>query len=419
MKCSPHITTAYIDLDAVRDNYRHLRAILAANGREDGPTVTLTDYNGGERRFTWPAMLPVIKADAYGHGKIRVAQTLMEQEGVEIFALGQVQEAAELRQGIAEATKRSGRTPPLLISLLGPIGPEDVELCEQYDIIPILHTPEQFPLLKALKKPLPVAVKCDSGMARLGFSPKDMDQTVERLRALPGVFPVLAVSHLANADTANGPASIRAQAEVFAGMLASLRRVWPDVAASLCNSAGLLQVRIASEVIGPHTCRAGLSLYGGNPMHGTNLAELGKGLKPAMSVCATVISVRTLQTGEGTGYGHAFVAREPMRIGIIAAGYSNYVPRSLSNRGCFCAGGTRVRVLGRVSMEMTAIDLSDAPDIGVGDKVWLLGGPYETAVTPEELADTWGTISYEVFCLLGSNPRVYERTAQCRPTHRS
>lgn len=408
MKRSPYVTTTYVNLDAICDNYRHLRDILAANGQQAGPVMTLPDRNGGERRFTWPVMLPVIKSDAYGHGHIRVAQALMDREGADIFALGHVQEAADLRQGIAEATERSGRTPPLLISLLGLTGPEDVELCEEFGIIPMIHTPEQLPLLENLKRPLPVAIKCNTGMARLGFGPKDMDRLVERLKALPKVVPVLAVSHLASADTDNGAATIRAQAELFAGMLASLRRAWPNIAVSLCNSAGLLQVRIATEVIGQHTCRAGLSLYGGNPMHGTGLVGLGKGLKPAMSVCATVIAERELQPGEGTGYGHAYVAMEPMRIGIIAAGYSNYVPRSLSNRGCFCAGGARVRVLGRVSMEMTAIDLSDVPEIGVGDRVWLLGGPYETAVTAEELADTWGTISYEVFCLMGGNARVYE-----------
>ena len=412
MKRSPYVPTTHINLDAICGNYRHLRGLLAANGQQAGPSVILPGRDGESLHFTWPDMLPVIKSNAYGHGHIQVAHALMEKENANIFALGHVQEAAELRQGIEEMAKRFGRTPnrslPLLISLLGPTGPEDVELCEEFGIIPMIHTVEQLPLLEKLKKPLPVAIKCNSGMARLGFAPGDIDRVVERLRALPKVVPVLAVSHLANADTDNGAATIRAQAEIFAGMLASLRQAWPHIAVSLCNSAGLLQVRIASEVIGQHTCRAGLSLYGGNPMHGTALAALGKGLKPAMSVRATVIAVRTLQPGEGTGYGHAFVAMEPMRIGIIAAGYSNYVPRSLSNRGCFCAEGTRVRVLGRVSMEMTAIDLSDVPKVGVGDKVWLLGGPYETAVTPEELADTWGTISYEVFCLLGGNAREYE-----------
>jgi alanine racemase len=285
-----------------------------------------------------------------------------------------------------------------------------VEQCEQYDIIPVIHAFEQLVLLRALKKRkkrFAVAIKCDSGMARLGFSPEDAGRLVERLRGLPGVLPVLAVSHLASADTDDGADSIRAQAAVFVRMLASLRRAWPDIAVSLCNSAGLLQVGSASEILGRHSCRAGITLYGGNPMHGTGLASLGKGLKTAMSVCATVIAVRTLKPGEGTGYGHTFVAREAMRIGIIAAGYSNYLSRSLSNRGCICAGGTRARILGRVSMEMTAIDLSNAPQIGVGDTVWLLGGPHETGVTPEELADAWGAVSYEVFCLLGGNPRVY------------
>lgn len=413
MKYSPYIPLAYVDIERICANYRHLCSLLAADEFSSGPTVTLPGRDEKDVPFTWPAMLPVIKSDAYGHGHIRVAQALIEKEGVRIFASGRVQEASELRQGLEEAGGRQENAvdgpPPVILSLLGPVGPEDVELCEKFNIIPTIHSMEQLPLLASLKKRLPVAIKCNSGMARLGFGPGDMGHLRERLRALPKVVPVLALSHLAKADSDDGAENIRAQAMLFAGMLASLRESWPDMAASLCNSAGLLQARIATEIIGRHTCRGGIALYGGNPLHSTKQAALGGGLTPAMSVSAPIIAVRTLMPGEGTGYGHTFVAQEAMRIGIIGVGYSNYFPRSLSNRGVVCAGGARARVLGRVSMEMTAIDLSGAPHLGVGDTVWLLGGPYETAVTPEELAAQWGTISYEVFCLLGSNARRYER----------
>ncbi len=412
MKRSPYTPTAHINLDHICGNHRQLCETLAANGQRPGPTVPVPDRGGTPAPFTWPAIMPVVKSDAYGHGGIRVAHALLEREGVHAFASGRVQEAVDLRQGLDELAVQKGQAQrenfPLILSLVGPMGPEDVALCLEFNIVPVIHTREQLPLLESLEATLPVAVKCNSGMARLGFGPDEMDLVIERLRSLPNVVPVLALSHLANADSDEGAANIRTQAGVFAEMLSALREVWPNIAASLCNSAGMLQVRIATEIIGQHTCRSGLSLYGGNPLHDTGLAALGKGLKPAMAVSAPIMAVRTLMPGEGTGYGHAFVACEKMRIGIVSVGYADHLPRGLSNRGFFCAGGVRVRVLGRVSMEMTAVDLSDVPDIGVGDKVWLIGGPYEAAMTPEEQAATLGTISYEVLCLLGANTRVYD-----------
>lgn len=412
MKHSPYVPLVHVNLGNICDNYRHLCGILDANGQKCGTVTSLPDRDGGEVPFTWPAMLSVIKSDAYGHGHIEVARALMEREGASIFASGRVQEAAELRQGIEEPNgghpARRGHPPRQIISLLGPVGREDIELCEDFGIIPVIHTFEQLPLLDLLRKNLPVAIKCNSGMARLGFGPDDLRPLIERLRKLPKVVPVLAVSQLASADSDDGAVCIRIQATLFFEMLSALREHWPDIAVSLCNSAGVLQARIATEIIGPHICRAGLSLYGGNPLHGTALAHLGEGLKWAMNVSVPVITVRRLAPGEGLGYGHTFVARKEMRIGIVAAGYADCLSRGMSNHGMFCASGVRVPVLGRISMEMTAIDLSEVSGLGVGDRVWLMGGPYESALSPEDLASAWGTISYEVLCLLGSNIRVYD-----------
>lgn len=408
VKCFPYIPRAYINLDRICHNYRLMVDTLAAHGHnESSRAVSIPDRNGNPMEVTWPPMLAVVKADAYGHGHIRVARALLEGEGARFFASGSVFEASELRRGL-DKTMQGPSSTPLILSLLGLVGPEDLELCLANGIIPVIHTFEQLPLLAALKRPMAVAIKCNTGMARLGFGKDDMPQLIERLRALPNAVPVLVLSHLACADSAEGADCIRTQATIFAGMLAALRSVWPDLAASLCNSAGILQATIATGIIGEHICRAGVTLYGGNPLYDTSLASLGDGLQPSMEVSAPIIALRTLVPGEGLGYGHTFVAWKNMRIGIVAIGYSHYLTRSLSNRGSMCVGGVRASILGRISMEMTAIDLSEAPeDITVGDLAWVLGGPDEAAVTVEELATVWGTITYEVFCQLGSNPRCY------------
>lgn len=415
MSPSPHLATAHISLERICGNYRRLSAVLAAAGQPDGQSVAIPLRDGKGMQFTWPSLMPVVKSDAYGHGHIEVARALVDQEGVTLFASGHVREAAALRRGLAAGQARSGKMPaltlPLIVSLLGPTSLEDLRLCADFGIIPAIHSPYQISWLQALDKPLPVAVKCNSGMGRLGFNPAETEEAVKRLKGLPQAVPVLALSHLAKADAEEAPAAIRVQAETFAGMLEPLRRNWPDMAVSLCNSAGLLQSQTVTQCLGRHICRPGIALYGGNPLHGTALAPLGKDFMPAMAVSAPIIAERTLMPGEGVGYGHSFVAENAMRIGIIAAGYADHLSRGLSNKGVFCAGGIRTRVLGRVSMQMTAVDLSRAPTTGTGDAVWLLGGPGADAVRVEELADNWGTISYEVLCLLGANSRKYQRSA--------
>ncbi|MDR2488220.1 MAG: alanine racemase [Desulfovibrio sp.] len=400
MNSSPYAAAARINLEHICGNYRLLCGILAAGNDGAGSAA-----GRGGMEFAWPALMPVVKSDAYGHGHVQVAHALMEREGAAVFASGHVREAAALRRGL-DAKRELRSAPPRIVSLLGPLGPDDLRLCADFGIIPAIHSFEQISWLRVVDKPLPVAIKCNSGMARLGFNPEEMEEAAKRLGAAPGALPVLALSHLAKADA--DEESIRAQAAAFAGMLEPLRRAWPDMAVSLCNSAGTLQSRAVSEIIGRHVCRPGIALYGANPLHGTALAPLGKDFTPAMAVSAPIMAVRSLAPGEGFGYGHAFVAEKKTRVGIVAAGYADHLARGLSNRGFFCAGGKRARILGRVSMQMTAVDLSDIPESGAGELVWPLGGPCGNAVRAEELADILGTISYEVLCLMGSNPRIYE-----------
>jgi alanine racemase len=407
MHYSRHLVQAYIFLENVAGNFRLL---AAAARRGAGGTVPLRmpDGNGGDSAFTWPDLVPVVKADAYGHGHTAVARRLVAA-GARAFASGCAGEAAALRAGLEEGDRCAPRPP--ILALLGILSREDMELCAARGIIPLLGDFTQLKMLENFRfgsGPAAIAVKCDSGMSRLGFNEEDMPALLAALRALPRLRPVLALSHLHSADTEEGRGAARAQARVFARMLKGLRAEHPDIAASLANSAGTLFAGELTEIIGPHVCRPGLALYGGNPFHGTSLEHLGRGLTPVMAVGAPLLAERILPEGAGLGYGHAFRAARAVRIGIIAAGYADGFSRGLSGRGEVCIDGERAPVIGRVSMQMSAVDLSALPrGSGKPERAWIMGGPWARSVKAEELASAWGSIAYEVMCMLGRNERVY------------
>lgn len=420
MHYSPHLPVVHIDLDRICRNYKTLERISAAalprTGQAAPPAMLPAPGSmSGSNPFAWPSQMAVIKADAYGHGHIRVAAALLK-EGASLFASGSVQEAVQLRQGLAALAldaRPLDKAQPAIISLLGLVNREDVFLCADYGIIPVVHSLEQLAMLEGAGRMLAVAVKCNTGMSRLGFNEDELPAFIEGLKRIPDVRPVIALSHMHSADTEKGREMVRAQGAVFVRMLETLRAVWPDMAASLGNSAGTLLAGDIADCIGPHVCRPGVALYGSNPFAGTSLAPLGGSLLPAMAVSTPILAVRTLPKGAGIGYGHTYAASQDSYVGIIAAGYADCFTRSMSNKGILCVEGVRAPVIGRVSMQMTAIDLSGLPTNGKErprpDVAWILGGPHPDAVSVEELARLWGTITYEVLCLLGYNERVYTR----------
>ena len=413
MQQSPHSHRVVINLAKIRDNYRHLYNAAEYSGAESIAPVILPagPESAGplrrDRELHWPRLIPVVKADAYGHGHTSICRAL-QREGANLFASGSVSESAALRQELLEHAESGDGPLPEIIALLGIMDENDVRLAYENAIIPVIHCFEQLALLGKTKSLLPVVLKCNSGMNRLGFSTEDIPELLHALARMPHVRPVLAISHLASADTEQGKQAAHSQASVFAAMLETLRRAFPALAASLGNTAGTLLSSEIEAAMGPHICRPGIGLYGGNPFTNTSLEPLGAKISPAMSVSAPIIAVRELGTGCGIGYGHTFRATKNMRVGIVAAGYADMFPRSMSNHGVLCVKGGRAPVIGRVSMQMIAIDLESGMDAKPGDEAWLLGGPYDRALTVEELASLWGSISYEVFCLLGHGHRVYE-----------
>jgi len=366
-----------VRLSAIRSNYRLLK-------------------NSGSR------VIGVIKADAYGHGLCEVAEAL-SQEGCDTFAIGSVEEGAALRRHLTEKGI-SAR----IMSLLGPVDPEDYLPLWEYDIIPFIGSFRQLEAVAGqaarLGKPLPISVKFDTGMARLGFVESDLPRLLERLREAPLVNAVMASSHLATADDPGAVGFVLEQGKRFETMVTALRQAGHQVEANLANTAGIL----GHQQLHHQSQRGGIALYGANPFAGTAWEHLGRGLVPAMEVRTKIVSVHPLKKGQTISYGGTYTASRDMQVAIVAAGYADAYSRGLSNKGAqMLIGGRRVQQVGRVCMQLCAADVTDVPDVRPGDWAVLLGGSGPLAISADELASWWGTISYEVFCLLGMNRRVY------------
>ncbi len=377
MSISYNMFEVRIRLAAIRANYR----LLASRGSR---------------------LLAVIKADAYGHGLSEVALAL-SKDGCDSFAVGTVQEGATLREKM-DAIGITGR----VISLLGPMVPDDHALLWSHQIIPFVGSFRQLEELarQAAKigKVLPVSLKFDTGMARLGFTLEDVPRLCDRLREAPLVRPVMASSHLATADEPEAQDFVHIQGERFATIVDTLHDAGHQVEANIANSAGIL----GHPALHHQSQRAGIALYGANPYAGTAWEHLGKGLSPAMEVRTRIAAVHALPKGRCISYGCTYTAERDMRVAIVAAGYADGYSRGLTGSGAqMLIAGRRAPLVGRVCMQLCAVDVTDIPDARAGDWAVLLGGEGTFAIRPEELANWWGTITYEVFCLLGLNRRIY------------
>ncbi|WP_045215835.1 alanine racemase [Desulfonatronovibrio magnus] len=361
-----------IDLQSIRDNYQ----ILARAAGVD--------------------LMPVVKADAYGHGMEQVAMALWKQ-GARYFAVGPVFEGLILRSVLPEAG---------IFSLMGPLNDNDVLIIRQKNIIPFIHSWEQLQLLSNMDphgSPLPVGLKFDTGMNRLGFKCDQVGLLIDFLQNNPKVNLTIISSHLALADDPLMNHQVIEQWKCMQEVSDFFNQAGFIHQKTMANSAAILNV---PETIGD-IARPGIALYGGNPFTGTCCEGKGDCLKQAMRVKAPVLSVSNLLRGEGISYGLTFVAPRNMRVAIIGCGYADNYSRSLSNKSWMIFKGHMLPVLGRVCMQMSAVDVSHVPDISPEDEVFVLGGDELGEISVHQLAFWWNTISYEVFCLLGKNEKVF------------
>ena len=322
----------------------------------------------------------VIKANAYGHGLSRARRALAAADG---FAVLTLEEAANLRL--------MGVDQPILL-LEGLFGADEIATCAELDLWPVLHHAAQLDWLQwqPPTRPLQVFLKFDSGMHRLGFPLTDHAAVVARVRDLPGVAGVTLMTHFAQADETAG---VDWQLQPFIREMGGCGLPW-----SCANSAALLRY---PQTLGAWV-RPGLMLYGASPFADVPAGQLG--LKPAMTLQSEIISVQNLQRGEGVGYGQLFRAEHSLRVGVVACGYADGYPRHAPTGTPVLVNGRASRTLGRVSMDMLCVDLSECPDAGVGSPVELWG----ESVPVDTVAAAAGTSSYELLCALAARVPVEE-----------
>jgi alanine racemase len=335
------------------------------------------------RRLSGQARLwAVIKSNAYGHGQFQVAQALNDL--TDGYALLEIENAVALRE-------RGHRQPILLLE--GFFAPEDIAVLARFDLTPVIHCREQLEMLAAAsERPSGAYIKLNTGMNRLGFRPAELGAARQRLERL-GIQKLTLMSHFAEADTKQG---IAAQWQCFQSATESF-----DLPVSLANSAALIRYP-ESRGAQQDWARPGIMLYGGSPFAETPAAQLN--LRPVMTLESRLIGVQELSAGERVGYGGAFQAVGPLRVGVVACGYADGYPRHAPTGTPIAVAGKLTRTLGRVSMDMLACDLSNLPDAHVGSFVTLWGTGEGGTVEADAVAAAAGTISYELFCAVA--PRV-------------
>lgn len=339
-------------------------------------------------------ILAVVKADAYGHGADRVAPAL-QQAGADMFGVAMVEEGVELRQ--------VGISRPILV-LGGVYAGQESELLA-HELVPVIFDLETARSLNNLAlaegRNIPYHLKLDSGMGRLGFRIENLPATLAALAELPGLAMDGLISHLAVADDPENPFTAE-QAGLFREAINLVRtRGFSPRHIHLSNSAALFSQQFPEC----NLARPGIVLYGGLPA--PEFAER-LNLEPVMSFRTAVAQLKEVPAGTGVSYGHRFVAERPTRLAAIPVGYADGYSRHLSNVGEVLIRGQRAKVAGTVCMDWTLIDVTDIPQVQVGDEVTLLGCDNGQSITAEEWAQRIDTINYEVFCQVSKRvPRVY------------
>ena len=335
-------------------------------------------------------VMAVIKANAYGHGMIAVAQTLAAapvDSRADAFAVARLEEALELRAaGITQS-----------VTLLeGVFSPRQLQRAAAHALDIVVHDASQLAWLEEYTGThrFTAWLKIDTGMNRLGFRPEQVGAVRARLQALRTPLAELRLmTHLARADETGCDMTVE-QLERFAGVLSA----WPGTKplTSIANSAGVFLWPQANA----NWVRPGISLYGASP-DSTRSAE-SFGLAPVMTLDSQVIALRNVARGESVGYGGTWRAARETRIAIVAGGYADGVPRHLPSGAPVLIDGRRAPLAGRVSMDMITVDVTDLPQVGVGTaaRLWGAGLPVD------EVAAAAGTISYEVLCGLGRRVHV-------------
>lgn len=342
-------------------------------------------------------MLAVIKADAYGHGAVEVAEAL--DDLADFYAVAFIDEALELR--------RAGIDKPILI--LGYTDPVDYELLLKYDVRPAMYETDDAQKLSDLAVSMgikaKVHIKVDTGMGRIGFSCDDTGvEKIAEISNMPGIEIEGIFTHYAKADEIDKTAA-NGQLEKFRwinGQLVGLGIHIP--VRHISNSAGIMEMDNSDFDM----VRSGIVTYGLYPSEEVDKSIVE--LRPAMSLMSKVIFVKDVKAGTGIGYGWSYIADHDIRVATVSAGYADGYPRAQSNKGRVIIHGEYAPIIGRVCMDQFMVDVSHIDGVKVRDDVTLIGQDGDREVTVEEVAAPANSFNYELVCNISRRvPRTYIR----------
>lgn len=372
-------TTARVDLAALESNFKSISSYLHHE--------TTLNRTAGRGPAMAPAIIAVVKANAYGHGARRVAATL-EAAGAIMLAVADIEEGVDLR--------KSGIRAPILI--FGALSVSDLDGVFDFNLTPTISSPAAGHALQdaAAKRgaTLHYHLKIDTGMNRLGFRHDNLPRTLPALFASRNLRLDAVHTHFGSADEP-GNTLFESQRKRFETVSDTLDELGAGPRLRhAANSAALLRdSRVWFDFVRP-----GLLLYGLVPPPLASTIDL----KPVMSLTSQVVAVKGIRTGETVGYGGRFIAERPVTLAVIPAGYADGLDRRLENHGHVLIRGRRAKIVGAVSMDMLTVDVTGIDAVGPGDDVVFLGSQGDQSIDAREMADWIGTIPYEILCRLGS-----------------
>ena len=371
-----HSTRAEIDLDALSFNLNQIRRLV-----------------GKEKKI-----LAVVKANAYGHGIVCIARKL-ESLGVDSFGVAFLEEGIQLR--------KAGIHSPII--LLGGIFPSQIGSVFDFDLTPVVYDLKLAHFIeeegKRQNKKLPVHIKIDTGMNRLGVPYDEVKDFFVNLRNFDHIKTVGLLSHFSSANLrdSNSRYFTKEQGERFKRTIKIVQNLGFDIPLfHMTNSAAIIE-RIMPEL---NMVRVGLMLYGASP---SSDLEVGIPLKPVMTLKTSIIQIKTLPPGSFISYGRTFCTKRTSRIATLAIGYGDGYNYRLSNRGKVLIRGKEASIVGSVCMDLTMADITDIPEAKVGDEVVLFGCQKDKTVSLGTVAQWVDLIPYEIICGISSRvPRIYK-----------
>ena len=343
-------------------------------------------------------MIGVIKADAYGHGSVKVAEVLREN-GCRIFAIATLQEAITLREaGAKEEIIILGLTPDMYADTI-----------VKYDITPVFCDSANAKAFSdaAAKagKVVSGLIAVDTGMGRIGYLADDLDYAAEDLKkvaALPNFRIRGMFSHMSTADAFDKTYSHQQEAKYNRFYEAMTAAGIEIPFRTLANSASVMEI----PSVYFDACRPGIILYGCYPSDEVDVNQLS--LKPVMSVKANIVHLKDVPAGFSVGYGRKYISEKPSKIATIALGYADGYPRPYSAQAKVIVNGVIAPIAGNICMDQCMIDVTDVPDVKVGDEVIVMGTDGKNTILPDDIAKATGTINYEITCAFGQRlPKVY------------